>query len=139
MNTRIVFLLLCLGLFGCQPANAPGPAPSVSATPDAATSTPLSSTPDETAPTAYSHATNFEWVAGRLEYSDLEGGTWTLHYAEQASDDDPHGGKFVLQGSIPESLKAGDLVVARGQIAEQQMGIHMAGSYYEFSSLSLLE
>jgi hypothetical protein len=87
-------------------------------------------------PTAFAYGPGYAWVSGRLEHSDLEGGTWTLVYSEKPGDDDPHGGKFVIQGAIPEGIKAGETVVVFGSIAEAQMGINMAGTYYEAREIS---
>ena len=89
-------------------------------------------------PKAFAFGPDYAWVSGRLDYADLEGGTWTLVYAEEPGED-PHGGKVVLQGEIPEGIEAGDTVVVFGSIAEAQMGINMAGTYYEVREISKTE
>ena len=91
-------------------------------------------TSDPTTP-SQSFGPNFEWVEGRLQYSDLEGGTWTLEFTDNPGKADPYGGKFVLREGVPEGFQAGDLVRVTGSVAEQQMGINMAGTYYEVKSI----
>lgn len=90
-------------------------------------------------PRAFAHEARYAWVGGRLEYKDLEGGIWSLVYAEEPDEDDPHGGKLVLSAPPPDGMKTDDLVVVFGSIAEQQMGIHMAGTTYEVREMSKLE
>ena len=115
------------------------PTPEASQTPDGQ-ATPVataSSTPSSEPTTPpQSFGPNFEWVEGRLQYSDLEGGTWTLEFMENPGDGDPYGGKFVLPEGVPEGFQAGDLVRVTGSVAEQQMGINMAGTYYEVKSIT---
>ena len=55
---------------------------------------------------------------------------------ENPGDADPYGGKFVLAEGVPEGFQAGDLVRVTGAVAEQQMGINMAGTYYEVKSIT---
>jgi hypothetical protein len=114
------------------------PTPRASQTPNGQT-TPeasLSSTPtSEPTTPPQSFGPNFEWVTGRLQYSDLEGGTWTLEFTDNPGEADPYGGKFVLAEGVPEGFQAGDQVTVTGSVAEQQMGINMAGTYYEVKSM----
>ncbi len=102
------------------------------ATPEATTSSTPTSEPT-TPPQSF--GPNFEWVEGRLQHSDLEGGTWTLEFTDNPGEADPYGGKFVL-AEVPEGFQAGDMVRVTGSVAEQQMGINMAGTYYEVKSIT---
>lgn len=114
-----------------------GTTPEASQTPDGTPEVTTSSTPtsDPTTP-SQSFGPNFEWVEGRLQYSDLEGGTWTLEFTDNPGKADPYGGKFVLREGVPEGFQAGDLVRVTGSVADQQMGINMAGTYYEVKSIT---
>ena len=58
---------------------------------------------------------------------------------ENPGEGDPYGGKLVLRGGVPEGFQAGDRVRVTGAVAEQQMGINMAGTYYEVESISHTE
>ena len=123
--------------------SSPAPQESPTTNPTAIDSPPVqaSATPTRPFPENFpkkpdSHGPNYEWVVGRLEYSDLEGGTWTLHYMPNPGEEDPYGGKLVLQGEVPNKFQTGVTVKVTGSIAEQQTGINMAGTYYELKSIS---
>ncbi|MCA9777968.1 MAG: hypothetical protein KC800_14665 [Candidatus Eremiobacteraeota bacterium] len=152
MTKRILSILIGLTLCGCQPAAEPTASPTMrtSSTSSPAPQESSTPTPDQPAPTAssipgaeatpsQSFGPNFEWVVGRLQYEDLEGGTWTLEFMENPGEGDPYGGKLVLRGGVPEGFQAGDRVRVTGAVAEQQMGINMAGTYYEVESISHTE
>lgn len=99
-----------------------------------------SSPPAEESVRPYSHARDWSWVAGKLVYSGLEGGFWELHFVPPGEEPrDPYGGRFVLQGAPPEGLEDGALVVVRGGVSEEQVGIQMAGPFYRVDSLEPLE
>lgn len=99
----------------------------------------------------YSYGPSYQWVAGRLEHMDLEGGFWRVVYAQDShggtgpggpgtTQTDAHGGRFVLE-IAPQQLrgyKSGDLVLLTGAVQADQMGIHMAGTYYRVSTIERL-
>ena len=59
-----------------------------------------------------------------------------MHYMPNPGEEDPCGGKLVLQGEVPNKFQTGVTVKVTGSIAEQQTGINMAGTYYELKSIS---
>jgi hypothetical protein len=85
----------------------------------------------------YQHAADYSWVAGRLRFNPVEGGFWTLIYEKTSGpgQSEPYGGHFVLKsapGTTPlAGFKDGDLVCVHGRVLKDQMGIEMAGTYYE--------
>ena len=82
-----------------------------------------------------SHAVDYSWVIGRLEYNPIEGGFWQIRFDKE---NDPYHGKFVL-GRDPklDQLKAGDLVKITGQISPNQVSFYQAGTIYEMESVDL--
>lgn len=88
-------------------------------------------------PRAFSHAPDYSWVAGQLYWSNLEGGFWGIRYGEVGSD--KYNGHFVLGAELPSDFKDGDLVRVKGQIAEQQVSIFMAGWIYKVEEIKRLK
>lgn len=89
----------------------------------------------------YSHSASYLYVGGRLEFSSLEGGFWTVIYAEGAqARSDKYGGKFVLVVDKKQmsGFKSGDLVLLTGAIDTERAGIEMAGTYYKVKRIELL-
>lgn len=84
----------------------------------------------------FSHAPDYSWVAGQLYYSHLEGGFWGIRYGEK--EEDKYGGHFVLGKSLSGDFKDGDLVLIKGQIAEEQVSIFMAGWIYKIEEIQVL-
>jgi hypothetical protein len=66
---------------------------------------------------------------------ELEGGFWQVVYRREGQPPDSYGGKFVLVGPVPEGLRPGQMVLVRGRVAEEQVGISMAGPAYEVHSI----
>jgi hypothetical protein len=64
----------------------------------------------------YSHAPDYQWVKGRLEYSRIDD-RWKLRYIPINGDTDEYGGSVVLLGSrMMEGYKPGELVTAYGTV-----------------------
>lgn len=84
-----------------------------------------------------SHAPDYSWIVGRLEYSQIEGGFWTIDYQDAT---DKFGGKFVLGRDLRlEGFADGDLVKIAGQIAQNQVSIYQAGTLYQIESIQKLK
>jgi len=88
-------------------------------------------------PRAFSHAPDYSWVTGQLYYSNLEGGFWGIRYGGMGED--KYNGHFVLGAKLPGDFKDGDLVRVKGQIAEEQVSIFMAGWIYKVEEIELLK
>lgn len=88
----------------------------------------------------YSHGENYEWVAGALERSSLEGGFWVLTYQQANATPDQYRGRFVLgTDSRLDGFSEGDLAVVWGRPAPEQVSIFMAGTIYEFDRIERLQ
>lgn len=84
-----------------------------------------------------SHAPDYSWIVGRLEYSQIEGGFWAIDYQDAT---DKFGGKFVLGRDLRlEGFAPGDLVKITGQIAQNQVSIYQAGTLYQIESIQKLK
>lgn len=70
------------------------------------------------------------WLSGILQFENLEGGLWKV----QVGPDQ----EYVLT-EVPEGFSSGDRVRLTGRPAPQdQMGIHMAGPYYQVLTMRRL-
>jgi len=85
----------------------------------------------------FSYAPDYSWIAGELYYSPLEGGFWGIRYGEKGED--KYDGHFVLGKTLRGDFKDGDLVLIKGQIAEEQMSIFMAGWIYKVEKIEKLD
>ena len=80
-----------------------------------------------------SHAPDYSWIVGRLEYSQIEGGFWVIRYENQT---DKFGGKFVLgNDSRLANFKSGDLVKITGRISDEQVSFYQSGTLYDLESI----
>lgn len=61
------------------------------------------------------------WVGGLLDFTDLEGGTWTVTAA---------GIKYVLTDKPPTGFEKGATVVLVGSVATDEMSVSNAGPLY---------
>ena len=86
---------------------------------------------------SYTHAPDYSWVTGQLQYQDIEGGFWIIRFG---SRDASYNGQFVL-GKDPrlQNFKDGDLVKITGQISQEQISIYQAGTIYTLQSIELLK
>ena len=86
---------------------------------------------------SYTHAPDYSWVTGQLQYQDIEGGFWTIDYQDAT---DKFGGKFVL-GKDPRlaSFKSGDYVKITGQISPNQVSIYQSGTLYNLEFIDLYQ
>lgn len=90
---------------------------------------------------SYWHSFSYQYVTGRLQHVDLEGGFWTIVYATgDEAEKDKYGGKFVLEvdGGMLAGFKDGDLVLLTGGVSADRMGIQMAGTYYKVKRIEPL-
>jgi hypothetical protein len=71
---------------------------------------------DITALPSFSHAEDYSWLHGQVEYSRLCHG-WRLRYAS-VDDDDVHGGSVTLASDNTLYLKDGDEVLVHGRMSE---------------------
>lgn len=79
------------------------------------------------------HAPDYSWVIGRLEYNPIEGGFWQVRFGNQG---DAYNGVFILGNDRKiEGFKNGDLVKITGKIAEEQISIYQAGTLYNLESI----
>ncbi|MBM3462649.1 MAG: hypothetical protein FJX76_11160 [Armatimonadetes bacterium] len=88
--------------------------------------------------TPYTYARDYSWVAGKLSYSDLEGGFWTVTYQKPGGKPDRYGGHFVLilpDGMNRSALKTNGMVVVYGAPSPDSIGIQMAGTHYKVSKI----
>src|SRR3989344_7294334 len=83
------------------------------------------------------HAPDYSWVTGQLQYQDIEGGFWIIRFG---SRDVPYNGQFVL-GKDPrlQNFKDGDLVKITGEISDEQASIYQAGTIYTLQSIEFLK
>lgn len=89
----------------------------------------------------YSHSFSYQYVSGRLQHVDLEGGYWIIVYATGAqAEKDKYGGKLVLEADsrLLDGFKDGDLVLLTGGVDADRMGIQMAGTYYKVKRIEAL-
>ena len=89
----------------------------------------------------YWHSFSYQYVSGRLQHVDLEGGFWTIVYATGAdAEKDKYGGKLVLDidSKLLSGFKDGDLVLLTGVVDTERMGIQMAGTHYRVTRLEAL-
>jgi len=71
------------------------------------------------------------WIVGTLQFEDLEGGLWKVHVGPDQ--------EYVLT-ETPDGLSSGDRVRLTGRPAPpDQVGIHMAGPYYQALTLRRLQ
>ena len=86
---------------------------------------------------SYTHAPDYSWVTGQLQYQDIEGGFWIIRFG---SRDAPYNGQFVL-GKDPrlQNFKDGDLVKITGKISQDQISIYQAGTTYTLQSIEFLK
>ena len=82
-----------------------------------------------------SHASDYSWVIGELEYNPVEGGFWQIRFGKE---NDPYRGKFVL-GEDPKlsRFRHGDLVKITGKISQDQVSIYQSGTLYNLESIDL--
>ena len=80
-----------------------------------------------------SHAPDYSWVIGRLEYNPIEGGFWQIRFGKE---DNSYHGKFVL-GNQPQlsPFRHGDLVKITGKISPNQISIYQSGTLYDLESI----
>lgn len=77
-------------------------------------------------------------LEGELQFEDLEGGTWRLLTSEQTWVLRAAAGRPSLEAMLSEAkLKSGAKVQVHGRpaSAEENIGINMAGPYFEVDSL----
>lgn len=81
------------------------------------------------------HAPDYSWVIGELEYNPTEGGFWQIRFGKE---NDSYHGKFVL-GNHPKlsRFRHGDVVKITGKISEDQVSIFQAGTLYNLESIDL--
>ena len=86
---------------------------------------------------SYTHAPDYSWVTGQLQYQDIEGGFWIIRFG---SRDVPYNGQFVL-GKDPrlQNFKDGDLVKITGEISDEQASIYQAGTLYQIETIQKLK
>lgn len=71
------------------------------------------------------------WLVGTLEFENLEGGLWKVRLGPDR--------EYVLT-EVPEGFSSGDRVRLTGRPAPaDQMGIHMAGPYYQVLTMRRLQ
>jgi len=114
-------LILILLAFGCASGS---PVPSSPVSPSAAYQ-------------EYSHASDYSWVCGKLFWSEIEGGFWSVRYSLNEKED-KYGGHFVL-GLDPklQGFRDGDMVLVKGVISTKA-SIWTAGTLYEISEIKKL-
>lgn len=81
------------------------------------------------------HAPDYSWVIGELEYNPIEGGFWQIRFGNESA---PYGGKVVLGRDLRlANFKSGDLVKITGKISQDQVSIYQAGTLYDLESIDL--
>lgn len=84
-----------------------------------------------------SHAPDYSWVIGELEYNPVEGGFWQIRFDKENG---PYRGKFVLGNQSQLSrFRHGDLVKITGKISPSQVSVYQSGALYDLESINLYQ
>lgn len=84
----------------------------------------------------YEHHKDYMWVQGKMIHIYSRGGYWQVRYASY-DEDDAYGGKFILVGTVPDSIKDGDFVRIRGKVLEENRWL--SGTEYRIDSIQALD
>lgn len=81
----------------------------------------------------YGYSPDFSWIAGRIEYYDLEGGCYSIIFSNESSETNYHGRLSIQPQSLvkEKGLKEGDFVVLKGKIGETKFSMACYPTNYE--------
>lgn len=86
----------------------------------------------------YGHAQDYSWVSGRLEYSSIEGGCWSIRFSDKQESADNYWGVFGLEfenSGIMNQLKKDDFITLYGHIKGRKFSMACPQNIYSVSSI----
>src|SRR5262249_16262946 len=90
----------------------------------------------EVAPT---HAGDYSWLEGTLEFMHGGSNLWKVRYAS-LSEDDPFGGSVILDSDIRlERFHEGDIVHVEGELVRTRSSVYVSGPLYRVHSIRLID
>lgn len=119
-----------------QNSTFPGMVPVEALSSPEATPSDLASTTSQDSEELFDHHKDYMWVQGKMIHIYSRGGYWQVRYASY-DESDEYGGKFILVGTVPESIKEGDFVRIRGKVLEENRWL--SGTEYRIDSIQVLD
>lgn len=83
----------------------------------------------------YGHASDYRWLRGRLEYSEIDR-QWKLRYIPIDGATDDYGGSVVIANATAlADYRRGEFVEVKGSLAEEQPNPERIAPYYQVSEI----
>lgn len=82
----------------------------------------------------YGHASDYSWVAGKIEHYNLEGGCLYIMFSEKENNNDNYYGLLTINPqelARKKGLKQDDLVVLKGKLGKLKFSMSCPPQLYE--------
>lgn len=85
----------------------------------------------------YGYSPDYSWIAGRIEYYDLEGGCYSIIFSNEDSETNYHGKLSIQPQSLvkEKGLKEGDFVILKGKIGKPKFSMACYPINYEVGEI----